>query len=93
MKQGQQIRAPLRPVFWQPRDHAGTHIDALSHVAEDLTLYGGEQVTFRTQTPTGFTRLGAETIPAMLSRGSCWISHAIAGSIGLPPINPSRAGT
>jgi kynurenine formamidase len=55
--------------FLATTDHAGTHIDALSHVAEDLTLYGGEKVTFRTQTPTGFTRLGAETIPPILSRG------------------------
>jgi kynurenine formamidase len=55
--------------FLATTDHAGTHIDALSHVAEDLTLYGGEKVTFRTQTPTGFTHLGAESIPVMISRG------------------------
>lgn len=55
--------------FIATTEHAGTHIDALCHVAEDLCLYGGEKVTFRIQTPTGFTRLGAETIAPLLSRG------------------------
>ena len=55
--------------FIATTDHAGTHIDALCHVAENLCLYGGEDVTFHIQTPTGFTRLGAETIPPLLSRG------------------------
>ncbi len=55
--------------FIATTDHAGTHIDALCHVAENLCLHGGEKVTFRIQTPTGFTRLGAETIAPLLSRG------------------------
>jgi kynurenine formamidase len=49
-------------------EHAGTHIDALSHQAEDLKLHGGlaaEQV----QTPFGFSQLGAETLPAIVARG------------------------
>lgn len=49
-------------------EHAGTHIDALSHQAEDLKLHGGlaaEQV----QTPFGFSQLGAETLQAIVARG------------------------
>ncbi|GHO55746.1 cyclase family protein [Ktedonobacter robiniae] len=55
--------------FLATTDHAGTHIDALSHVAENLCLHGGEKVTYRIQTPTGFTRMGAETIAPIFCRG------------------------
>lgn len=47
-------------------DHSGTHIDALCHQAEDLGLYGGLRVDAAVQTSTGFTRLGAETIPVIV---------------------------
>jgi kynurenine formamidase len=47
-------------------DHAGTHIDALCHYAENLELYGGLCVDAQLQTSTGFTALGAETIPAIV---------------------------
>ncbi len=50
-------------------EHSGTHIDALSHQAENLHLHGGRKVTARLQTATGFTELGVETIAPMLSRG------------------------
>ena len=50
-------------------DHSGTHIDALSHVAEDLILHGGTAMTPQLQTPEGFTALGAETIAPILGRG------------------------
>jgi kynurenine formamidase len=48
-------------------DHAGTHIDALCHYAEDLRLHGDLRVDAQLQTSTGFTALGAETIPAIVS--------------------------
>jgi kynurenine formamidase len=47
-------------------DHAGTHIDALCHYAENLELCGGLHVDAEVQTSTGFTALGAETIPAIV---------------------------
>jgi len=50
-------------------EHAGTHIDALNHIAENLTLYGGRKVTPQLQTSTGISELGAETITPILSRG------------------------
>src|SRR5215212_12234534 len=41
------------------KEHSGTHIDALSHQADALTLYGGVPVA-GVQTPSGFTRHGVE---------------------------------
>src|SRR5688572_4146042 len=38
-------------------EHSGTHMDALCHQAEDLTLHGGVQVDAQVQTPYGFTAL------------------------------------
>ncbi len=50
-------------------EHSGTHIDALCHQAEDLTLHGGREITPKLQTSTGFTELGVETIAPIRSRG------------------------
>jgi kynurenine formamidase len=50
-------------------EHFGTHIDALCHQAEDLRLYGGREVDPHVQTATGFTELGAETIPPLVAHG------------------------
>ena len=47
-------------------DHAGTHIDALCHYAENLELHGGLRLDAEMQTATGFTALGAETIPPIV---------------------------
>src|SRR6202165_700943 len=43
-------------------DHAGTHIDALSHQAEDLKLHGGVP-SDDLETSFGFRELGVETVP------------------------------
>ncbi len=49
-------------------EHAGTHIDALSHQAVDLKLCGG--VDARTAaTAFGYTQLGVETIAPIVARG------------------------
>src|SRR6188472_4783919 len=42
-------------------EHSGTHIDALCHQAENLSLYGGVRVDAQVQTPEGFTQLGIDT--------------------------------
>jgi kynurenine formamidase len=55
--------------FIYTAEHSGTHIDALCHQAEELSLYGGQKVTSQVQTSAGFTELGVETIAPMISRG------------------------
>src|SRR3712207_605120 len=47
------------------KEHSGTHIDALSHQSDALTLYGGVPVA-GVQTPRGFTRHGVEEIPPIV---------------------------
>src|SRR5207302_3893484 len=49
-------------------EHSGTHLDALCHQANCLTLFGGIP-TDSAETPTGFTHLGVETVPPLLGRG------------------------
>lgn len=49
-------------------EHAGTHIDAISHQAEHLDLHGGIRAA-SVATQTGYTRLGAEEIPPIVARG------------------------
>jgi kynurenine formamidase len=50
-------------------EHSGTHLDALCHQAEDLTLHGGVAVDASVQTPYGFTALGVDTIEPVIARG------------------------
>jgi len=50
-------------------EHSGTHIDALCHQAEDLHLFGGLRVTPEVQGPTGFSRLGMETVAPIIAPG------------------------
>lgn len=49
-------------------EHSGTHIDALSHQAENLLLYGGVP-TSEVQSPAGFKRHGIEEVPPIVARG------------------------
>ena len=49
-------------------EHSGTHIDALSHQAENLTLHGGVHVD-GVQTSVGFRELGIDTMPPLVGRG------------------------
>jgi kynurenine formamidase len=50
-------------------EHTGTHIDALSHQAENLTLHGGVKVDYNVQTSTGFRVHGIETMLPIVGRG------------------------
>jgi len=50
-------------------EHTGTHIDALSHQADHLTLCGGITVDAEVQTARGFTRHGVERIPPIVAPG------------------------
>lgn len=60
-------------------EHSGTHIDALCHQACDLTLYGG-YATDACETSAGFTELGIETVPPILTRG---VMIDVAGHKGM----------
>ncbi len=50
-------------------EHSGTHIDALAHQAENLTLHGGIHVDEGVQTSAGFKKLGIETMAPIVARG------------------------
>jgi kynurenine formamidase len=66
-------------------EHTGTHIDALCHQSDALTLYGGIAVDRRVQTSRGFTRLGVEEIPPILAPGVLLDVAAIKGVGELEP--------
>jgi kynurenine formamidase len=55
--------------FLYMTEHAGTHIDALCHQAENFHLHGARKIDASVQTPYGFTELGAETIAPLIARG------------------------
>lgn len=65
-------------------EHTGTHIDALSHQAEHLTLCGGVAVDPAVQTPRGFTRHGVEEIPPIVAPGVLLDVAALKGVEVLP---------
>jgi kynurenine formamidase len=50
-------------------EHSGTHIDALCHQADALTLCGGTPIDAAVQTPKGFTRCGVEEIAPIVAPG------------------------
>ena len=65
-------------------EHSGTHIDALSHQAENLTLHGGVGVD-GVQTSAGFRQLGVETMAPIVARG---VLLDVAGEDRLEPDQP-----
>jgi kynurenine formamidase len=63
-------------------EHSGTHIDALCHQACDFTMFGNVPVSGH-ETAAGFTKLGVETVPPLLSRG---VLLDVAGWKGVPQL-------
>ena len=63
-------------------EHSGTHIDALAHQAENLTLHGGIHVDEGVQTSVGFKKLGIETMAPRVARG---VLIDVAGEKRLEP--------
>jgi kynurenine formamidase len=63
-------------------EHTGTHIDALSHQAENMVLHGGVKVDGKLQTAAGFKQLGIDTMPPLIGRG---VLLDVAGKKGLAP--------
>jgi kynurenine formamidase len=50
-------------------DHAGTHVDALCHQAENMEMFGGVPVSAANQGPGGVGVLSAESLPPMIRHG------------------------
>jgi kynurenine formamidase len=65
-------------------DHAGTHVDALCHQAENMVMFGGVPVSAANQGPGGLTELTAETLPPIIRRGVL-IDLVAARGDRLPP--------
>jgi kynurenine formamidase len=65
-------------------DHAGTHVDALCHQAENMEMFGGVPVSAANQGPGGVGVLSAESLPPMIRRGLL-IDLAEARGDRLPP--------
>ncbi|MDQ4129192.1 MAG: cyclase family protein [Actinomycetota bacterium] len=70
-------------------EHTGTHIDALCHQADTLTLCGGVPVG-EVQTSRGFTRLGVEEIPPIVAPG---VLLDVAAKDGVDSLGPDRVVT
>ncbi len=66
-------------------EHTGTHIDALSHQAYELRMFG-DIPTDAAETPAGFTRLGVETVPPLIRRGVLLDVAGWKGQLRLPPL-------
>ncbi|MGH2860592.1 MAG: cyclase family protein [Solirubrobacteraceae bacterium] len=64
--------------------HAGTHIDALSHVSHEGRLHGGLDAA-EAQRGGSFTELGAETIAPIMCRG--WLLD-VPAALGLEACEP-----
>jgi kynurenine formamidase len=63
-------------------EHSGTHIDALVHQAENLTLHGGVRVDSGVQTSVGFKEMGIDTMAPIVVRG---VLLDVAGGKRLEP--------
>ncbi|HEX2729804.1 MAG TPA: cyclase family protein [Rubrobacteraceae bacterium] len=70
-------------------EHTGTHIDALCHQADDLTLYGNVAVS-EVQTSRGFSRLAAEEIPPIVAPG---VLLDVAAKEGVESLEPGHIVT
>jgi kynurenine formamidase len=70
-------------------EHTGTHIDALCHQSDALTLCGGVPVE-EVQSPRGFTRHGVEEIPPVVAPG---VLLDVAAKDGVESLEPGRVVT
>ena len=56
-------------------EHSGTHIDALCHQAEDMHLYGGQEVNLQVQTPLVLRRWALRPFRRLSNAAFCWMWH------------------
>jgi kynurenine formamidase len=92
-------RDKFAPGIWQGTDDivmmstcAGTHIDALSHIAYDDLLYNGVSVSTVTASG-GASRLGAEKLPDIVTRGVLLDLPRLKGVAGLDELDPGYSIT
>lgn len=92
-------RDQFAPGIWEGTDDAvfmstcaGTHMDALSHVAYDGLLYNGFPTTAITA-QYGATVLGAERLPQIVTRGVLLDVARVHGVEGLDVLDPGYAIT
>ncbi|MCU1383270.1 MAG: cyclase family protein [Acidobacteria bacterium] len=93
-------RDSYRPAEFGPRsgssgvltmmEHSGTHIDALCHMACDMTMHGGVKVE-DAERADGYRELGAETMMPLLGRGVLLDVAAHKGVAQLPENYPISA--
>lgn len=88
-------RDKFAPGIWEGTDEivtmstcAGTHIDALSHVSYDGLLYNGVPTSTVTASG-GASRMGAETLPDIVTRG---VLLDVAGAKGLSGLDEIANG-
>jgi kynurenine formamidase len=70
-------------------EHSGTHIDALCHQAEDLTLYGNVPVS-EVEGFGGFSRLAIEEVPPLIGPG---VLLDVPAALGIDRLQPGYAIT
>lgn len=92
-------RDRFAPGIWEGTDEivvmstcAGTHVDALAHVSYDGLLYNGVPTSAVT-VQYGATRLGAEHLPAIATRGVLLDVARAKGVDGLDELSPGYAVT
>jgi kynurenine formamidase len=92
-------RDRFAPGIWEGTDEivmmstcAGTHVDALAHVSYDGRLYNGVPTSAIT-VQYGATRLGAEKLPAIVTRGVLLDVARAKGVDGLDELSPGYAVT
>ncbi|UDY37818.1 cyclase family protein [Dermatobacter hominis] len=92
-------RDEFAPGIWEGTDDlvtmstcAGTHIDALSHVSYDGFLYNGVPTSAVTA-QYGATKLGAERLPQIVTRGLVLDIARLKGVDALDEISPGYAIT
>jgi kynurenine formamidase len=92
-------RDVFAPGIWQGTDDivtmstcAGTHVDALCHISYDGMLYNGVPTEVVTASG-GASRLGAEKLPDIVTRGVLFDLPRLKGVAGLDEIDPGYAIT
>jgi kynurenine formamidase len=71
-------------------EHTGTHIDALSHQADQQVLCGGVAIDAQVQTARGFTRHGVEEIQPIVAPG---VLLDLTAQLGVETLAPGYAVT
>jgi kynurenine formamidase len=92
-------RDPFAPGIWQGTDDlvtmstcAGTHVDALRHISYDGQLYNGIPAS-AVSAQAGATRLGAELLPQIVTRGVLLDLPRLKGVAGLDEVDAGYAIT